>query len=189
MKIVMPTKGESFIFIIVLLTLTSAIYGYYHPIEKNVPGDTQYKEVPVPVPYKVISKITVTVPGVTVYAKPEIKEVWPDWFTGDPNQQLTAIGLVQPYRGQTECASVINIATGDSRIVTKQLPLSLFGFDNDKWFGFGAAYVFDKDGLRNQFDAHAGWSFVRVGNWYVKAYGEVNTRPEGIAKLNTDLHF
>ncbi len=162
MKIVMPTKTEALLLSLVLLALVSAVYGYYHPIERNIPGDPQYKEVPVPVPYKVISKVTVTVPGITVYAKPEIKEVWPDWFTGDPNQQLTAIGIVQPYRGQTECASVINVMTGESNIFTKRLPMPLFGFDNTKRIGVVLGY-----GMLIQGE----WSFARVGNIYISANG------------------
>jgi hypothetical protein len=175
------------------LMAASSLWAWNHPEIVNVPGPTvtEYQQVEVPKPYRVISKVTVTVTEIKVLEKEKVieKEKWPEWFSGDPNQQLTAIGLVEPYRGQTECASVINLASGESRIVTKRLPLSVFGFANDLRLGVGAAYVFDHDGLRQQFDFHAGWDFARAGNWYVNAYGEANTRPEGIVKLNADLHF
>ncbi len=141
---------------IAAIALISALWAWYHPKPSNQ-GQPQFIEVPVPKPYAVISKQTVTVEVIKVITKTEIKEKWPDWFTGDPNQQLTAIGLIEPYRGKTECASIINLGTGESRIVAKQLPVPFFGFDNTKHIGAI---------IGNGFAVDAGWSFARVGNSY-----------------------
>ena len=149
---------------IAAIALLSALWGWYHPTIRNVPGDTQYIEVPVPKPYKVISKQTVTVETIRVITKTEITEKWPDWFTGDPNQQLTAIGVVGPYRGKTQVASVINLGNGESRIVAKRLPIPLLGLDNTMHIGLTIGHGLALDG---------GWSFFRLGNGYISASGVV----------------
>ena len=156
------TFREGLICTIALIAAASAVWGWYHPTVTQ--GETQYVEVEVPKPYKVISKVTVTVTEIKVIEKEKVveKEKWPAWFTGDPNQQLTAVGLIEPYRGQTECASVINTMTGDSRIVTKRLPVPLFGFENTKRIGVV---------IGSGFMVHGSWDFARVGNWHVSADG------------------
>jgi hypothetical protein len=152
--------------IVAVIALSAALWGYYHPQIRNVPGPKviEYVNAEVPRPYAVITKQTVTVERVVVIEKEKVvtKEKWPDWFTGDKNQQLTAIGLVKPYRGDTECASVINLQSGESQIVTKRLPVPLFGFDNTMRVGatFGLG-----------FEGHAEWSFARVGNFYAIGRG------------------
>lgn len=142
--------------ITIVIAAASALYSWYNP--RSVPGETHYREVRVPRAYAVISKQTVTVEVVKVITKTEIREKWPDWFKTNDNLQLTAIGLVEPYRGRTECASIIDLGTGESRIVTKQLPVPLLGFENRKAIG----------ALTNGsgFMVHGSWTFARVGNFY-----------------------
>lgn len=149
--------------LIALVAVCAALWGWYHP-KPSPQGQVEYVEVEVPKPYKVISRQTVTVEVIKVITKTEIKEKWPDWFKNDPNQQLTAIGIVEPYRGQAECASIINLQTGESRIVSKQLPIPLFGFENT--FRAGAI-------IGHGFAVDAGWTFGRVGNWYGSLEGVV----------------
>jgi hypothetical protein len=152
------TVRETLIGIVALVAIASALYGYYNPITKQVKGDDMYYPVEVPKPYKVISKQTVTVEKITVLVKTEIKEKYPSWFTDDPRQQLTAVGLIEPYKGYTECASVINLASGNSSIIAKKLPVPLFGFENKVRVGgiFGLGT-----------ELHANWTFGRVGSFYI----------------------
>jgi hypothetical protein len=151
--------------LIALIALASALYAWYHP-KPSQQGQTEFVEVPVPKPYKVISKQTVTVEVIKVITKTEIKEKWPDWFKSDENQQLTAIGIVEPYKGKTECASVISLQTGESRIVTKQLPMPLFGFMNEKELGFRYG---------TEVDVFGRWTFLRVGSIYLAGYAQAGS--------------
>jgi hypothetical protein len=153
--------------LVALLAVSAALWGWFHPHVVNVPGPRvmEYSTVEVPKPYAVITRQTMTVEKIVVMEKVEIveKEKWPAWFTGDPNQQLTAIGIVQPWRGKTECASVINVQSGVSQIVIKPLPVPLFGFDNTMRAGFTVGLGYE---------AHAEWSFARIGSLFVVARGQ-----------------
>ncbi|RJP48797.1 MAG: hypothetical protein C4586_08790 [Anaerolineaceae bacterium] len=144
--------------LLVLVIASAALWAWYHP-KPSPQGQPEYVEVPVPKPYKKAPKQKMPTQEclVTVITKTVIEKQWPNWFNNNPNQQLTAIGIIEPYRGKTECASIINLQTGESRIVAKQLPVSLFGFENRIRAGAVMGHGFAVD---------AGWTFVRVGNWY-----------------------
>lgn len=146
--------------VIAFVAILSALWGWYHP-QPLPQGQTEYVEAEIPETYKDAPKQKMETKEclVTVITKTEYVNKWPDWFSGDPNQQLTAIGLVKPYKGETECASIINLQTGDSRIVTRQLPVPLFGFENRFRAG---GFI----GMNGGFALDADWTFARGGNWY-----------------------
>ncbi|HAS53452.1 MAG TPA: hypothetical protein DCS42_04595 [Nitrospiraceae bacterium] len=148
--------------VITVIALASALYGYYHP-KPSPQGQKEFVAAEVPKEYKAAPRTKVKTQEclVTVITKTEIviQEKWPDWFKLDDNLQLTAIGIVKPYKGETECASIINLQTGDSRIVTRQLPVPLLGFENT--FYVGGLY-----GVNGGFMVNAGWNFARVGSFY-----------------------
>ena len=153
---------ELILLLIAILALSAAVYGYYHPRIIQVQGDTQFVEVEVPKYYKVVTKETITVKEIQVITKTEVKEKWPAWFTNDPTKQLTAVGLVTAYKGDTECASVFSTTTGESIIVTKRLPVPMFGFENTGRIG---ALI----GIGQE--VHANWTFARAGSFYLTTGG------------------
>jgi hypothetical protein len=145
--------------ILVILTMSSAIYGYLHPqivkLIERVEVDI-FHEVKVPKPYVVVSTVTVTVEKVVVIEKEKIKDRWPDWFVNTPDLQLSAVGLIEPYKGQTECASLFNLGTGESKIVAKKLPMPWAEFKNE--WRLGGVVGIDKNMMLS-----GSWTFGRVG--------------------------
>ena len=80
----------------------------------------------------------------------------------------------------------MNTSTGETTIVAKEKPLPLFGFPNEK-------EVMLRYGLSTR-DAYSGnlaakWQFLRVGNFYVGAYGEIDTRPDAKAMIEVAYKF
>ncbi len=168
-----------------MIMLASALWGWYHPRveyrDKAVWYDatvtlTKTKYVPV----------KLKTPDCTMKSVDANRDKLPDMLSGNP---VTAVGETPPSKTGFDIVTTISPSTGETRIFEQPKKQSLIGFENDKRIGLGAAYVFDREGLHNRFDAHVGWTFARIGGWYVNVYGEVNTRPEGVAKLNSDLHF
>jgi hypothetical protein len=153
--------------LIATLAVGSALWSWYNP---KVEVIKEYVNVKVPVPYKVISKVTVTVEKVVVLEKKVVvtKEVWPDWFTKDETKQLTAIGDVPAYKGTTRVASIIDVKTGESQLVQNRLPLPMFSFENEKRIGF--RYGSTDKGIEVNF--YGDWTFFRIGNMYISGYAE-----------------
>ena len=156
--------------VITVLAIASALWSWYNPPTHIV---KEYVEVKTPVPYRVVSKVTVTVEKIVVLEKKVVltKEVWPDWFAKDDNKQLTAIGDVTAYRGTTRVASIIDTKTGQSELVQNRLPLPLFSFENEKRIGM--RYGIGSDGTELNF--YADWTFFRIGNVYIAGYAEVGS--------------
>jgi hypothetical protein len=155
------------LYLIFIIAVGSAVWSWYNPKIISTP---EYIKVNVPVPYKVISKVTVTVTKVVVMEKQVVvtKEVWPDWFTKDENKQLTAIGDVPPYKGVTRIASIIDTKSGETQLVQNRLPMSLFSFENEKRIGVR----YGKTDKGTDLNFYADWTFFRVGNIYVAGYAE-----------------
>ena len=155
---------------IALLAVGSALYSWYNP---QVIVTREYVDVKVPVPYKVVSTVTRTIEKIVYLTKTEVvtKEVWPDWFTKDDNKQVTAIGDVPAYKGTTRVASIIDTSTGKSSLVQNRLPMSLFGFENEK--RIGVRYGFTDKGT--DFLFYGDWTFFRVGSMYFTGYAEAGS--------------
>jgi hypothetical protein len=154
------------IVLLAVVALASMLYAWYKP-PKVVTSAPQkdFQEASVPKPYAVVTKETVTVETIKVLTKKEVivKDRWPDWFTSNEAKQVTAIGMVDPYKGKTEVVSVIDIKSGESQIISKRLPLALFAFENEKAIGmrYGTDLII-----------YGSWTFARVGNMYFAGYAE-----------------
>ena len=155
---------------VALLAIGSALYSWYNP---NVVVTREYVEIEVPKPYAVVSTVTKTIKQIVYLDKIKVVEVekWPDWFTKDDNKQITAVGDVPAYKGTTRVASIIDTSTGKSSLVQNRLPMSLFGFENEK--RVGVRYGFTDKGT--DFLFYGDWTFFRVGSLYFTGYAEAGS--------------
>ena len=154
-------------YILGVVLVVAGIAAYKAWIRPPLEPTREYIEVEVPKPYAVISKVTVTVEKVVTIEKEKVitVEKWPDWFTKDDNYQLTAIGDVPPYEGITRVASVMDVKTGESRLIQNRQPLSFIEFLNEKEIGM--TYGTD-------IELYGRWTFLRVGSFHAAAYASAN---------------
>jgi hypothetical protein len=172
--------------ILLLISISAAIYAWYKPPVKIT--TTQYIEVP---KVKTVTKIKeIKVPGPTQIVTIE-KEVvveklkLPDWFKTDENKQVIATAEIAPYSGKTDTIAILDTKTGESQIIAKQVPLPMFSFENDKEIGIRAGMGLNA----TEVSLYAKWSFLRVGNFHVGAYGEANTRGDAKAQIEIGYRF
>ena len=175
--------------VLVLIAVIAAIVAWYWPRPQLTITNVEYVQVP---QIKVVTKIkTVKVPGPTEIVTIE-KEVvveklkLPEWIKTDENKQIIATAEIPPYKGKTDAVAILDTKTGASQIVAKQVPLPLFGFENDKEIGMRAG-VNLKGGTET--GIYGRWSFLRVGSFHVGAYGEANTGGDAKAQLEIGYRF
>ena len=137
---------------------------------------TNIKRVEVPV-----EKI-VTIEKTVVVEKLKL----PDSVSKDPNKQITATAEIEPYEGKTNVIAIIDTKSGESNIMAKQQPLSLFAFENKKEIGarYGTSI---KNGI--EADVYGRWDFVRVGNLHLGAYGEATSYGEAKAMISVGYRW
>ncbi len=148
--------------IIAALALAAALYSWQRPAPAP---QKEYVTVEVPKEIRVISKQTVTVTQVQVIDKERLVKVreFPAWVRDDAALQVTAVGVVEPYKGRTEIASTLNTKTGESVLVSKRLPLPFLEFMNEKELGFRYG---------TETDVFGRWTFLRVGSFHLAGYGQ-----------------
>jgi hypothetical protein len=175
--------------VVTLIALVSAVVAWYR-LQHQVPvSRTEFIKVP---EVKTVTKIKrVEVPGPTKIVTVE-KEVvveklkLPDWVKTDENKQVVATAEIQPYEGKTDAVAILDTKTGESVIVAKQIPLPLFGFENSKEIGLRAGVTIKGEA---ETGIYGRWSFLRVGNLHVGAYGEANSRGDAKAQLEIGYRF
>jgi hypothetical protein len=173
--------------IIAVLAVLSAIYNF-RKAPVTVTRD-RYTEVP---KEKAVEKIrTVTVPGPTkivTIEKPVIAEKLDMGidFAEDPEKQAIANADLPPSKAGYSAVAVIDMADGHTVIQAKEKPLPLFGFPSEKEIGL--RYGLRSNGLQGG-NVYGKWTFLRVGNLYLGAYGEIDTRPEAKAMLDLSYRF
>ena len=155
-------------YIIAAITIIAAVYAWFKPLP---PPQKEYVTIEVPRDIIKIKRVEVPVEKIVVIEKEKliIKRELPDWLKKEDNVQVTSIGLVQPYRGKTEVLSTINIKTGESTLLQRQLRLSFIQLLNEKEIGV-------KYGT--EFTSFAKYTFLRTGNLYFSGYaqlGKTNT--------------
>ena len=106
-----------------------------------------------------------------------------DPVKSDKNKEITATAEIQTYHGKTNVISVLDTKTGTSEIIAKQVPLSLFGFENKKEIGVRVGYSTDEWETRST--VFGRWSFARIGNVHLGIYGEANSRGEANGEANS----
>jgi len=142
-----------FPWVIALLAVSAAVYGYYNP--KTV---TQTHE-------------TVTlrpVAGKTVY---KLKECLVEAKNAISGVLPIATGVIPqaPYGG--EVVSNLTPSTGDVNISFTPKTKPLFSFENDKEIGL-------RYGLRDEVQVFGRWTFLRVGSFYGAFYGQADSDKE-----------
>ncbi|RPH75895.1 hypothetical protein EHM76_00590 [bacterium] len=175
--------------VIALIAIVAATVAWYRAINQKPVSTIEYIKVP---QIKVVTQIkTVDVPGPTKIVTVE-KEVvveklkLPDWIKADENKQVIATAEIQPYKGKTNTVAILDTKSGASEIVAKQVPLPLFDFENEKELGLRAGV-----GIKNSAEVgiYGRWSFLRVGNAHIGAYGEANTNGDAKAQIEIGYRF
>lgn len=135
--------------VIALLALTAAIYGYYHP-----KIDLQTNET-------VVLK---TLPGKTVYKLKDCEIIGPK-PTSEVIPIITGVIPKSPYGGEV----VTNLTPSTEELSMTYTPKSrsLFGFENDKEVGL-------RYGFREEVNLFGRWTFVRVGAIHGAFYAEAS---------------
>jgi hypothetical protein len=175
------------IFVLVLAGI-SAVYNWYKP----KPPVSQIEYIKVPEIKTVVKIKRVEVPGperiITIEKEVVVEKLkLPDWIKNDVNKQIIATAEIAAYEGKTNAAAILDTKTGASEIVAKQVPLSLFGFENKKELGIRVGYSTDEWQMRST--VYGRWSFARIGNVRLGIYGEANSRGEGIGQLELNYKF
>jgi hypothetical protein len=177
------------IFVLSLATI-SALYAWYSG--RNKPPVSQIEYIKVPEIKETIKIKKVEVPGperiITIEKEIVVEKLkLPDWVKTDANKQVIATAEIAPYEGKTNAAAILDTKTGASEIIAKQVPLSLFGFENKKEIGVRVGYSTDEWEMRST--VFGRWSFARIGNIHLGIYGEANSRGEGIGQLEINYRF
>jgi hypothetical protein len=173
-----------------VLAIACGSMAYFHfktPVTVNTETYTPAPEIKETVKIK-----RVEVPGpekiITIEKEKVVERLkLPDDIGKNPDKQIVATAVVEPYEGKTNAVAVMDTKTGEGSISVKQEPLPTFAFKNEKAIGGRAGYVSDKDGIRQQVDFYGHYTFLRVWRVHVGVYGEVNSRPEG--KTAVDISY
>lgn len=159
--------------LMILLAGWSAVYSWKHPQVQIVP--TPYY-IPMPgKPGPVVEKI-VYVDKIVVVEK---SSGLPDSIATDTKQQVTAVGTVAPYEGNTSVAAIIKLPEGKTTLMMKREPLPFFSFENKAWLIGGI-------GLEETSAAFE-WEYARIGKARVSIYAETNTRPEAMVQVRVKI--
>jgi hypothetical protein len=132
---------------------------------------------------------TVKVPGpkeiVTIEKEKVVNKLeLPDWVKTDAAKQVIATAQIQPYDGYTDTVAVLDVKTGESEIIAKQVPHTTFGFEKTKVIGVRAGAHINSD---SNVEIYGQYNFFRVGKAYMAAYGELDT--EGDAKIMLGIEY
>lgn len=171
--------------VIIVIAIVSSVYNFYR--EPNVVTKTEYVRVP---EEKQVTKIErVNVPGpkeVVTIEKEKIVKVlqMPSWFKQDKNEQAIANADLAPSKNGYSAVATINTQNGNGAIIAKEKSRSLIGLPSEK--EVGARYGITSRGVQEA-QAYGRWQFLRVGDVYVGAYGEVGSKPE--AKAMIDMSY
>jgi hypothetical protein len=170
---------------VALLASASAIWGWYHP---KVTVQTAYMRVPTPYYAARVKTEYVEVEKVVVIEKEALAEKidLPPEIADDPNRQITAVGTIEPWKGDTEVIATFNTADGKTSLVSKRLPPAFLAFENTK--EFGARYGFSTEG-GTEIEVSIRWTFLRVGSIYLAGYGEINKTPAAYGGLELRYQF
>lgn len=164
---------------LLILAMASAVYFYYSDRQKPTPSQSTY--MPAPEIKEVVKVKKVEVPGpekiVTVEKEVVVEKLKLPPSVQAPEKQIVATASIEPYEGKTNAVAVMDTKTGESEIIVKQEPLSLFGFVNKKELYARAGYSTSWD---TQISVGGRWQFLRIGKI------KIGTFAEGKASFSTD---
>jgi hypothetical protein len=175
--------------VIALVAIVAATVAWYRAQNQKPVSTVEYIKVP---QIKTVTKIkTVEVPGptkiVTIEKEVVIEKLkLPDWIKADENKQVIATAEIASYKGKTNAVAVLDTKTGASEIVAKQVPLPLFDFENEKEIGLRAGVGFKNT---TEVGIYGRWTFLRIGNVHLGAYGEANSSGDAKAQIEIGYRF
>lgn len=186
LTIIKDNKTAAILAVVAVVAVSSATWNFYHPQIKTV-TKTEYRTQ---VEEKEVLKIKrVLVPGptkiVTIEKEVIIRELGIDPVPGD-GQEIIANADIECGESGVSAVAIMDTTTGESRIIAKEKPLSLFGFPSDveAMLRYGLTTRGGQGG-----SLAARWQFLRVGAFRLGAYGEVTSQPEAKAMLELAYHF
>jgi hypothetical protein len=186
MKLWLLSNKLLIVFIVIAaVAVTSATYNWYHPKVKTI-TQTEYrtvteqkevvkiKRVEIPGPVRII-----TIDKQTIADKLDIHPL-------ADNEHIISNADIPPSESGTSAVTVLNMDTGESKIIAKEKPFSLFGFPSNIEAGlrYGLASQSGQEG-----ELFTRWQFLRIGKIYLGAYGEMTTKPEAKAMLEVSFRF
>jgi hypothetical protein len=176
------------IILLVLLLIAAAAVAWYQGQSPAVGSKKEYIKIPGIKAAKKIKRSMMPVKEVSTIEKQAISEKLklPEAIAKDENKQVISTGEVAPYEGKTNVAAILNTKTGESEIIAKQQPLSLFDFENKKEIGVRYGYS-----IKNyqEADIYGRWDFLRVGNMHLGIYGEMTSTGDGKAMLSVGYRW
>lgn len=162
--------------LMILLAGYSAFWNWQHP-QVQITTHTIY--VPMPAnPKIIIQEKVVPVDHIVIIEKPGVPNL-PDNIQADTNKQVTAVGTVPSWEGNTSVAALIDMGSGKTTLYQKREPLPFFAFENKAWLIGGI-------GLKETSGAFE-WEYARVGKARLSVYAEVNTRAEWEAQARIKI--
>ncbi len=182
-------KLSAILIIISVASVSSSTWNWYHP-QVNTVTKTEYRTQ---TEEKEVVKIKrVLVPGpkqiVTIEKKVIVDKLGIDPVPGE-GKEIIANAEIESGSDDTGDVSVIAVmdtVTGETEIIAKAKPVSLFGFPSN--IEAGVRYGLSTQDLQ-QGNLFARWQFLRVGKLYLGAYGEMTTHPEAKGMLEVSFKF
>ena len=115
----------------------------------------------------------------------------PEAIAGDDQKQIIATAQIPETdtTGKTDIVAVLDTQQGTTELLTKQQPLSFFGFENEKAIGLRYGISADTASLHREADIYGRWDFLRTGSVHWGLYGEVNSRGDGKAMISAEYRF
>lgn len=169
------------LYCLIALAATSAIWNWYKPqptIQRQFAPAPEAKETAQiereTVPVKSIQAINKEKAAKRLNLPPSVKE--------DKSKAVTSTAEVTTKEGRIIAANILDTSTGVSEIYTKE-EKSFFGFPSNKEIGI--RYGASTEGMEG--NIYGRWQFLRAGNAYLGAYGEIDTSAK--AKAMVDLSF
>lgn len=152
--------------IIGLVMAASLVYDWLKwedPVTK-----VEYREVP-----KIVERVKVVeipIEKIVIIDREDLEKKIPKLAeTIKEKEEVTATGVIPPYKGKTDVASVIDTESGKSKIVAKRRPLSTFQLMSETEIGTRLG-ISTYGGLAT--DIYGRWTFLRIKKGYFGIYAE-----------------
>lgn len=147
-----------------IIAVIAAVWGWLRPLPQV---STEAAVLPTPKIVERIPKgyISMAACQVLVYDKKKAAEVTrlPEAVAKDEAKQITAVGNVPPWRGDTQVTAIFDTGDGSTALYQRRLRPPFFAFTSDKELGvrYGTGI-----------EVYGRWTFLCVGSFYLAAYGE-----------------
>jgi hypothetical protein len=164
-----------------------AAWDWYH--QQSKPAQQDYTTAaPIPSASK-IPTVNLPVKRVVALEKKAVskKLKLPEAIANDDQKQVIATAQLPETdsTGKTDIIAVLHTENGTTELLTKQQPLSFFGFENKKAIGVRCGISTDT----REVDIYGRWDFLRTGSVHWGLYGEVNSRGDGKAMISAEYRF